>query len=359
MSARIAFFDEDHVMSLARLGLTRWTPEDEAWLSGFFAPEPFDLKILAEMGRGLREQDGATVIRAKGDPAALAGANLILFRRGAIDAAIIESCPDLRLVQRLGQRLEGIDVAALRDRSIPLSCLARRSMVYTAEHTLLLMLALAKRLPDSERALRAGAYDAAVVTNPSKIAYNWVGMSRVSGLFGRSVGIIGLGEVGAIVAKQARAFGMKVLYSNPRRLQPERETALEAEYRPLPALMAEADFVTIHAPNIPATRHLLGKAQLAEMRPDAFVINTSRGALVDEDALYDALHEGRIAGAGLDVHETEPREKTDRFCALPNVILTPHLAGGSRAGVLAEIAAIYDNFRSVLAGHPPQHDPVA
>ena len=95
------------------------------------------------------------------------------------------------------------------------------------------------------------------------------------------------------------------------------------------------------------------------MRRDAFVVNTSRGALVDEDALYDALHEGRIAGAGLDVHETEPREKTDRFCALPNVILTPHLAGGSRRGVLAEIDAIYDNFRSVLAGEPPKHDRVA
>ena len=115
-------------------------------------------------------------------------------------------------------------------------------MVYTAEHALLLMLALAKRLPESERALRAGEYDADLVTNPSKIAYNWVGLSHVGGLFGRVVGIIGLGEVGAIVAKQARAFGMRVIYSNPRRLTPEREAALEVEYRPLPALMAEGRF---------------------------------------------------------------------------------------------------------------------
>ena len=356
---RIAVLDEDHVLTLVRMGLVQWTPDDEKWLREFFAPEPFDTRMLAEMGRGLRAEDGVTVTRAKGDPASLAGADVILFRRGAIDAATVASCPNLRLVQRLGERTDGIDQGALRSRAIPLSCLARRSMVYTAEHAVLLMLALAKRLPEAERTLRAGEYDAALVTNPSKVAYNWVGLSDVGGLTGRVAGIVGLGEVGAIVAKLARAFGMRVIYANRQPLPAEREAELGATFCPLPTLLAEADFVTVHAPNTPQTRHLIGAAELGRMRRDAFLVNTSRGALVDEDALYDALRGGRIAGAGLDVHATEPREKTDRFCALPNVILTPHLAGGSRKGILTEVAAIYDNFRSALAGKAPKHDQVA
>ena len=356
---RIAFFDEDHVMTLVRMGLTRWTEDDKAWLCGFFAPEPFDLGTLAEMGRGLQEQDGVTVTRAAGDPAALAGADIVLFRRGAIDAGVLGACPDLLLVQRLGERTAGIDLAALRARGVPLSCLARRSMAYTAEHTLLLMLALAKRLPEAERRLRAGDYDAALVTNPSKVAYNWVGLSDVTGLAGKVVGMVGLGEVGAIVAKLARAFGMQVIDANRQPLSADREAEMGARFRPLPALMTEADFVTVHAPDTPQTRHLIGPGEIGRMKPDAMLVNTSRGALVDEDALYDALHQCRIAGAGLDVHATEPREKADRFCALPNVILTPHLAGGSRKGILAEVSAIYDNFRGVLAGGQPPYDRVA
>lgn len=357
-TVKIAFLDEDHVMNLVRLGLTEWTRDDEKWLRDFFAPEPIDLRLLAEMGWGLRAQDGVSVVRGSGDTGALAGANIVLFRRGDIDAGVLASCPDLRLVQRLGERTDGIDLNALRRRGIPLSCLSRRSLAYTAEHTLMLMLALAKRLQEAERTLRAGDYDAVLVTNPSKVAYNWVGLSDVGGLAGRVAGIVGLGEVGAIVAKLARAFGMRVIYANRKPLAPEREAELGATFSPLPDLMAEADFITVHAPNTPQTRNLIGTAELDRMRREAFLVNTSRGALVDEDALYDALRGGRIAGAGLDVHATEPREKTDRFCALPNVILTPHLAGGSRKGILAEVAAIYDNFRSILAGGPIKHDHV-
>ena len=151
---------------------------------------------------------------------------------------------------------------------------------------------------------------------------------------------------------------MRVIYANRGPMPAEREQVLGVTFRPLDALMAEADVVTIHAPNTPATRHLVGAAQIAVMKPGAILVNTARGPIVDEDALYDALAAGRIAGAGLDVHRIEPRPADDRFCALPNVILTPHLAGGSRLGLLREVAAIYDNMRDVLDGGVPAHDRV-
>jgi phosphoglycerate dehydrogenase-like enzyme len=355
---RIACLDDDHVMTLIRTGLADWTAEDERWLAAFFAPEPFDTATLASLGHGLRAADGVTVTNAHGDPAAIADANIILLRRGSVDAAMIAACPDLRLVQRLGARTDGIDLQALRDRGVPVSCLARRSLAVTAEHAILLMLALGKRLPEAERQLRAGQYGPAVV-NPTKVAYNWIGLSNVTGLNGRVLGIVGLGEVGAMVARLAVAFGMRVIYANRKPMPTEREASLDVAFRPLQDLMAEADFISIHAPNTPQTRHLVGAAEIGRMHLDAFLVNTSRGALVDEDALYSALQKGLIAGAGLDVHETEPREAADRFCALSNVILTPHLAGGSRKGLLVEVASIYDNFRCVLAGDPPPHDRVA
>jgi phosphoglycerate dehydrogenase-like enzyme len=124
---------------------------------------------------------------------------------------------------------------------------------------------------------------------------------------------------------------------------------------PQAQLLAESDFVSLHANNLPENRGLLGAKIFAQMKPSAFLINTSRGRMVDEDALYDALTKGTIAGAGLDVHAEEPRPAPDRFAALRNVILTPHLAGGSRQGILHEIEEILDNCRAVLAGQPIKH----
>jgi phosphoglycerate dehydrogenase-like enzyme len=358
MPHRIVVLDEDHVVTLVRRGMAEPDAANAAAVRKFFAPEEFDPAALHAMAHGLHAQDGVSVIQAKGDPQAAAGADVIVFRRGQIDAALIAACPDLQLVQRLGERSDPIDLAALQARGIPVSCLRRPTLAYTAEHAILLMLALAKRLPDAERALRAGAYDADLVSSPDKVAYNWVGLSRVGGLYGRTLGIVGLGEVGALAARMAAGFGMRVLYTNRNPLPPAREAELGASFRPLETLMAESDFVSIHAPNTPQTRGLVGADAIARMKPGAFLVNTARGPLLDEDALFAALAAGNIAGAGLDVHETEPRPADDRFCALPNVILTPHLAGGSRLGLLDEVSAMYDNIRAVLAGLPPPHDRV-
>ncbi len=355
---RIVMLDEDHVMALVRHGMAKTSIENDAMIRRFFAPEECDPNRLYMLAHGLSAADGVEVVQARGDPLAVAGAQVILFRRGVVDAATIVSCPGLWLVQRLGSRSDGIDLAALRARGVPVSCLARRTLAYTAEHAILLMLALAHRLPDAERAVRSGAYDPARVISPDKVAYNWTGLSRVDGLHGRTLGIIGLGEVGALAARMAAGFGMRVIYANRNPLPPEREAAIGARFRSLNELMSEADFISIHAPNTPQTKDLVSALAIARMKPTAFLVNTARGPILDEDALYDALVAGRIAGAGLDVHGVEPRPKDDRFCALPNVILTPHIAGGSRLGLLDEVAAIYDNLRAVRAGMPPPHDRV-
>jgi phosphoglycerate dehydrogenase-like enzyme len=123
----------------------------------------------------------------------------------------------------------------------------------------------------------------------------------------------------------------------------------------VPELLAQADFASMHANNLPENKGLIGASAFAQMKPSAYFINTSRGRMVNEDALYDALTKGVIAGAGLDVHYDEPRPGTNRFIGLRNVILTPHLAGGSRKTILDEIGGILSNVRAVLAGHPIQY----
>jgi lactate dehydrogenase-like 2-hydroxyacid dehydrogenase len=168
------------------------------------------------------------------------------------------------------------------------------------------------------------------------------------------VGIIGLGEVGAMVATLARAFGARVVYTNRNRLAPDQEQRLGVSYLPLAQLLAAADFVSMHANNLPENKGLIDAAIFAQMKPTAFFINTSRGRMVDEDALHQALTAGVIAGAGLDVHGEEPRP-VDRFAARRNVIMTPHIAGGSRLGVIAEVEEVLRNCRAVLADQPVKY----
>jgi phosphoglycerate dehydrogenase-like enzyme len=148
----------------------------------------------------------------------------------------------------------------------------------------------------------------------------------------------------------ARGFGARVIYANRNRLAADYEQRLGVEFMPLDRLLAESDFVSLHANNLPENKGMIGAQFFGRMKSAAFFINTSRGRMVDEEALYAALTERAIAGAGLDVHYEEPRPQPDRFATLRNVILTPHLAGGSRKGIVDEIGLILDNCRAVLAG---------
>ncbi|GAA0378781.1 D-glycerate dehydrogenase [Acrocarpospora corrugata] len=319
----IAFLDDDHVLRMIQGLLTARTSEDWARVTAFFAPDVVDVAGLRRLRAGLEAGPGETAV--------------LVLRRGRVTRELIESSPGLRLVQRLGRRQDGIDLEASREHGVEVSCLPRPSLVRTAEHTILLMLALTKRLIVADREVRSG------VSRPGA-GYNWAGLTGLGGLSGRTLGIVGLGEVGGLVAERARAFGMRVIYHN--------RTGLSGAYRSLPDLLAEADVVSLHAKS---ATPVIGRAEIAAMRPGALLVNTSRGRLIDEDALYDALVTGRLGGAGLDVHQVEPRPPGDRFCALDNVVLTPHIAGGSRLDVLDEVALMFDNIRHALAANPPPH----
>lgn len=341
---RIAFLDEDHVLTLVRQVLTARTTAQWREVADFFAPDLLDMTAVQALRSGLNPSGGIAVTGHRED------ADVVVLRRGVADRALLEAAPRLRLVQRLGTRATGIDLHAAQERGIEVSCLPRPSLVRTAEHALLLMLALVKRLPAADSAVRAGGGQPG-----GEVAYNWAGLSGLGGLHDRSLGIVGLGEVGSLVAERARAFGMRLLYTGRTRQPHAREEALGVSYRSLPDLLAEADVVTLHIPGPGVRAPLLGPAEIAMMRPGALLINTGRGRLVDERALYQALADGRIGGAGLDVHQVEPRPGGDPLSALDTVVLTPHIAAGSRLGVLDEVGQIFDNVRAVLAGGVPLH----
>jgi phosphoglycerate dehydrogenase-like enzyme len=357
MAETIAILDDDHVIRMMRYALGGADGITDQWVRDFFLPEEMDPARIYASGRGLHEADGVSLIpmAAKLDIRQGSDASIIIFRRGVIDAALIAANPKLKLIQRIGARADGIDLKAAAARGIVVSCLPRLTLQYTAEHAILLMLALSKRLIEANDAVRNDRWDRDRVHPENGVAYNYAGISNLGGLFHKTVGIIGLGEVGALAAGMARGFGARVIYANRNRLPVEQEQRLGVEYAPVPELLAEADFVSMHASNLPENKGLLGASTFAQMKKTAFFINTSRGRMVDEDALYSALTTGVIAGAGLDVHYEEPRPLADRYAGLRNVIMTPHLAGGSRKGVADEIDVVLDNCRAALAGKPVRY----
>jgi phosphoglycerate dehydrogenase-like enzyme len=355
---QIAILDEDHVIRLTRYAISGPGEITTDWAHEFFMPEEVDPARVYALGAGLHESDGVSLIpmSAKLDLRQGSDAAILIFRRGTIDAALMDANPKLKLIQRIGARPDAIDLAAAAKRGILVSCVPRATLQLTAEHAILMMLALGKRLLEGDDAVRKDRWDRDRVRPDHNVAYNWAGISDIGGLFSKTLGIIGMGEVGSIAAGMARAFGMRILYCNRNRLTAAQEVKLGVEYTEIDRLLAESDFVSLHATNIPSNKGLIGAKTFAAMKPTGFFINTARGPIVDEDALYDALTNGTIAGAGLDVHVIEPRPAPDKLATLRNVILTPHIAGGSRKGVMLEIEAILNNCRAVLAGKPIKYE---
>ena len=354
---RIVFLDDDHVMRLGRYAIARPPEVNDDWVRAFFSPEPVDPQAVYDAASGLHESDGVSLLGLSATPAQISDANptIIIFRRGTVDAGRIAACPKLRLIQRMGERSDGIDLAAAASRGIHVSCLPRLTLIYTAEHAIMMMLALAKKLVPADAQIRAGQWDKNLVRPTDAVAYNWTGYASLSGLHGKTLGIIGLGEVGSIMARIAQGFGMQVVYFNRTRLPANQEQAAGVTFVERSGLLAQSDFVSVNAANLPANRGMIDLDTFKAMKRTAFFINTSRGTLVNEDDLHTALATGLIAGAGLDVHWEEPRTGGDKLCQLPNIIMTPHYGGGSRFGVLDELKQIFANCRTVLAGGKPTH----
>jgi len=354
-SIEVSFLDQDHVVRLGRSLLAWESDEDRTYARDFFLPEIVDEPELCGVGKPLRECHRLSVAPL-GDEETLREADVLVFRRGRIDAGLLARAPNLKIIQRIGASSHPIDVEAARERGIFVSCLPRPTLVHVSEHVVLLMLALSRRILDCDRAVRAPDVGAGV---PGKEAYNWANIGGLSLLAGKTLGIAGYGEIGQLLARRAKGFGMRIVCTDRETIDPAQLSEAGVEQVPFADLLRKADFVSVHVPPLPDGRPLIGAAELAAMKPTAFLINTARGVLVDEDALYEAAVGGRIAGAALDVHLREPRGIGDRFASLPNLVLTPHIAGGSRKGVLDEMAAIFANISDVLAGHAPRHARVA
>jgi len=271
-------------------------------------------------------------------------AAVFLTENRAIDAEMVARAGDaLRLVVRLDTG----HAALPADLAVPLVDLPNTALLGVAEHALLLMMALSRQLFGVVAATQAQQWlperSEPILTDQRRYTYNWIGLQEFGVLYRKTLGIVGLGLIGAAVAQRARAFGMRVLYTQRTRLDPGREQQLGVGWRQLDDLLAQSDFVSLHhrfQEEPGGNDKQIGARELALMKSTAYLINTARGRLVDEEALAAALAGGQIAGAGLDVFRCEPLPPGHPFFALagPRLILTPHVAGAPVAEARRTIA---------------------
>ncbi len=258
-----------------------------------------------------------------------------------IDGEVLDAAgDDLKVVANMAVGYDNIDVRAARERGVVVTNTPGVLDETTADVAFMLMLAAARRLGEGERLLRAGKWE-------------WWGPKQLRGLdvWGKKLGILGLGRIGQAVARRAKGFGMEILYHNRSRNE-SAEKELGARYLELRDLLSESDFISIHTPLTDETRHLIGAEELESMKPGAVLVNSSRGPVVDEGALADALENGRIFAAGLDVYEEEPKVHP-KLLELENVVLAPHIGSASieTRDKMATLAA--ENLRAVLRGEQP------
>ena len=273
--------------------------------------------------------------------AALATAEyLVGFVDMLVDAELYAAAPNLKLIQLLSAGYDRADIPAAQKAGVPISNNGGANSVAVSEHALLLMLATSRQLVRQHGDVAAG---------------RWRGNNvlELHELRNRSLGIIGLGAIGKKTARLAQAFGMAVTYYDIQRLSEAEEDALSVRFRLLRELLAESDLVSLHVPLNPSTQAMIGAAELALMKPTATLINTSRGPVIDEVALHDALSNNSIAGAGLDVFDVEPPAPENPLFGLDNVTLTPHI--GTAARETREEIAMYaaKNIQRFLAGERP------
>jgi glyoxylate reductase len=266
---------------------------------------------------------------------------LLHLMHDQVDAAMIAAAPTLRMIASMAIIPASVDIAAATARRIPVTTIPPMVTEDTADITWILLMAAARRLVEAENALRRGIF-------PGSQSNHFNGQQ----VHGKTLGIVGLGRIGRAVARRARGFGMAILYTKRSRLSEAEERELGVAYAPLDDLLRRADFVSVNAAFTPQTRHLIGARELALMKPTAILVNTSRGPVVDEAALAAALADRRIAGAGLDVYEEEPKVHP-ALIPLTQAVLTPHI--GSAVAELRERMAhiVVDNIEAVLAGKRP------
>jgi glyoxylate reductase len=266
---------------------------------------------------------------------------LVCMISEAIDEELLAACPDLKVASNVAVGFNNIDVAAATRRGVVVTNTPDVLTETTADFAWTLLMAIARRMVEADRYVRDGKFD------------QWKNMLLLGGdVHGKTLGIVGFGRIGRAMARRAQGFGMRVLYQDAVSADSATERDLRASRTDIASLLRESDFVTLHTPLLPETRHLINAQSLKTMKKTAYLINASRGPVVDEAALAQALKEGWIAGAGIDVFEDEPKVHPG-LMGLPNVVLAPHIGSASWETRLQMANLAVDNCLAVLEGRTP------
>ncbi len=303
-----------------------------------YAPQPV-YDVLRQCSQGIAELETLSVDDAAERAARLQNADAIIVAAHPLTAADLANAPGLKLIHHQGVGYhDTVPVAALAERGIRLALTPEGTTTGVAEHTVMLMLAVCKRLSHVDSELRQGRWHINTYRSESRE------------LSGMTIGYIGFGRIGQAVAARLHAFGTKAVYYDPvAKLAPG---APAAEPMALSDLLAVADVVSLHLPLTAESKHIIGPAALAQMKRGAMLINAARGGLVDEQALYQALASGHLAGAGLDCYEREPPPADHPLFGLYNVVVTPHSAAATADALVTKMTALFDNIRRWQQGEP-------
>ncbi len=305
-------------------------------------PEPVETRMKELFDVDLRDPD--TPMTRDELAAALRRADVLVPTiTDQIDAGLLGQAGDkLKLIANYGAGVDHIDVATARQRGILVSNTPGVVTDDTADMTMALMLAVTRRIPEGLSVMQSGEWQ------------GWSPMALLGGrIGGKRLGILGMGGIGQAVARRARAFGMQIHYHNRRRLRPEVEAELEATYwESLDQMVSRMDVISINCPHTPSTYHLMNARRLKLLKPTAVIVNTSRGEVIDENALTRMLRAGEISGAGLDVYE-RGAEINPRLRELPNVVLLPHMGSATREGRIEMGEKVIINIKTFADGHRP------
>ena len=263
----------------------------------------------------------------------------------AVTADIMAAAPRLRLIANLGVGYNNIDTTAATEKRIMVTNTPQPVIEPTAEHTYTLMLGAAHRVAELDRKMR-------LPQSPIRFG---VMENLGTAISGKTLGIIGMGRIGQSVARKAAAFGMRVIYYNRHRLPAEKENELHAEYMPLDGLLHTSDIVTLHTPYMSESHHIIDSRALSLMKPTAILVNTARGACVDEQALVKHLADGKIWGAALDVYEHEPQVSPELY-KMDNVLLSPHVGTATVECRQAMAQCVCDNIHAFICSQYERMD---
>lgn len=300
---------------------------DAATAAQEITPSGFELAVVAA-----RSQEYKDALK---DSSYLVG-----FVDSLVDDELFETGPNLKLIQLLSAGYDRADIEAARKAGVPIANNGGANSVAVSEHAVLLMLAVSRQLVRQHTSVAAG---------------NWRGNEtpRVHELRNKTLGIVGLGTIGKKTARLAAAFGMNIIYYDIARLAEHEEDAIGVRFRLLKELLRESDLISLHTPLNDTTRHLIDAEELSLMKESAILVNTARGPVINEAALYDALTKGKILAAGLDVFDQEPPQPDNPLFKLDNVILSAHLAGPTFESNIARVRNAFDNVQRVARGEKP------